>query len=189
MTKPQDVKVVLIANEPYPYFDGKWDGFAYSTPAMLPWKKVADGSEVPKWGSIQQARLFKELIDDQRIPRPKHGSLLKWARQGVFLWNYTLTGVHGAAGAHLHWGWDELSREVLELIALENPRAVFVPWGLPSFGKNAIDQIVPKNTVIYSGKGPETIDDRNWYGSKPFTKINAILKGVGETPINWSINF
>jgi uracil-DNA glycosylase len=129
------------------------------------------------------------LVSDTGIVAPRHGSLLKWARQGVFLWNFTPTGIPGHYGGHFHWGWESLSREILEMIALENPRVVFVPWGLPKFGINSINQIVPKNTIVYNGPGPEHVDDRQWYGSRPFTKINKDLKSIGESPINWSVNF
>ncbi len=181
MTKPQDVRVVFIGKEPYPYHMGAHDGFAFSTPELI---KYDNG--VPKYSNMLQARLMKELVDDTGIARPRHSSLLKWARQGVFLWNYTTTVRRGTAGSHTHWGWDELSREVLEVIALENPRAIFVPWGMSKYGRNSIDEIVLPQSIVYRGASPE---DTTWQGSKPFTNINKILKGMNQAPINWSINY
>lgn len=183
---PGDIKVVIVGHEPYPYtgMAVQRDGFAYSVPTILAKK---DGVSV--YENTQQARLFKELIADTGISPPKHGSLIKWVRQGVMLWNFCLTGVPGTSGAHSHWGWDALSREVLEMVALENPKALFVPWGLPKVGSNSIRSIVPKYQPVYEGPSIEGIDDRAWYGSKPFTNINKALKAMDVNPIDWRVNF
>lgn len=184
MTKPEDVKVVIIGTEPHAYLDGKTDGFAYSVPQFF--EKTKKGYKYP---TMQSTRFFTELKDDIKTVPAKHGSLLKLARQGVFLWNLHLTGIKGVEGAHSHWGWDVLTREVLEMIALENPKAVFVPWGLPGYGKNSIDEIVLKTSVIYRGPGPDSVVPGSWYGSKPFTKINSILKSMNVSPVNWNTNY
>lgn len=186
MNKPGEVRVVFIAHEPDPYTRTELDGFAYSIPRHFKFDKTTGQA---LYYTRQQKLFLEELVNDTGIVQPKHGSLLKWARQGVMLWNYTLTGVPGMAGAHLHWGWDVLSREVLELISIENPRCIFVPWGLPKFGRNSIDEILVKNSLVFQSIGPETVEERQWYGSKPFTKINGMLKAMGQKPINWNINY
>lgn len=130
--------------------------------------------------------MMKELMRDAKIPFPKHGALDKWIDQGVFLWNFCLTTskVHGT---HHMWGWDRLSREVLEYIALANPRTVFVPWGLPKDGINSIHKLVTTDTTVLDIPGPDTPVASGWAGSSPFTKINATLKERDYKPIDWRI--
>ena len=61
--------------------------------------------------------IYKELLTDiNEFKSPKHGHLLKWVNQGVFLLNSALTVQDGKAGSHLKAGWQNFTDVVLQYI-------------------------------------------------------------------------
>jgi len=88
----EQVKVVILGQDPY-HGPGQAHGLCFSVRPELP---------VPP--SLEN--MFKEIERDLGIPRPDHGWLLPWARQGVLLLNAVLTVEHARAGAHQGKGWE-----------------------------------------------------------------------------------
>ncbi len=63
---------------------------------------------------------------------------------------------------------------------------VFILWGKAAQNKLAlIDQ--SKNVVIMSPHPSPLSASRGFFGSKPFSKTNAALEAMGETPIDWQL--
>src|SRR4249919_2352050 len=81
----EQVKLVILGQDPY-HGPGQAHGLSFSVPP---------GVDVPP----SLLNMFKELERDLGIPRPDHGCLLPWARQGVLLLNAVLTVEEGRAGA------------------------------------------------------------------------------------------
>src|SRR5690606_10994112 len=86
------VKVVILGQDPY-HGPGQAHGLCFS---------VQPGVPVPP----SLLNMFKELERDLGIPRPDHGCLLPWARQGVLLINAVLTVEQGRPGSHQGKGWE-----------------------------------------------------------------------------------
>ena len=80
------VKVLIVGQDPY-HGPGQAHGLCFS---------VRPGVAVPP--SLDN--IFRELESDLGVPRPNHGSLEHWARQGVLLLNTTLTVRAHKAGSH-----------------------------------------------------------------------------------------
>ena len=80
------VKVVLIGQDPY-HEPGQAHGLCFS---------VNDGVQFPP--SLQN--IFKEIESDLGTPVPRSGNLQRWAEQGVFLLNATLTVRAHQAASH-----------------------------------------------------------------------------------------
>lgn len=174
-TPLQRVKVVILAPEPYS-LRGIPDGLAYS--CMDP---IVNINGLPQ---VLQ-NIFTELVRDVGVPEPSVGSLRRWARQGVLLWNTSLTVRRGHPHTHMQVGWDHLTREVLDTVYLANPNAVFVFWDahvkdymlwLPK-EINKINTAGPAMHSAYSG----------FFNSKPFSKINDILRSTKQEPIDWRV--
>lgn len=85
-TSFKNLKVVIIGQDPY-HGNGQAHGLCFSV--------NEDVAHPPSLINI-----FKELEQDLGIPYPKSGNLNKWADQGVFLLNATLTVREGEAGSH-----------------------------------------------------------------------------------------
>ena len=78
---------------------------------------VPQGIKVPK----SLMNIYKCLNKDEKIKNfeiPKHGDLTKWAQQGVFLLNATLTVVHKTANSHQKKsGWGNFTDNVIKKIS------------------------------------------------------------------------
>ena len=95
LTPLDNVRVVILGQDPY-HGPGQAHGLCFSVP---------DGVRPPP--SLKN--IFKEMESDLGLPRPDHGSLESWARQGVLLLNNTLTVHQGQAGSHAGQGWEAIT--------------------------------------------------------------------------------
>lgn len=90
---------------------------------------VPKNVKVPK--SLQN--IYKCLDKDPNVKTfkiPNHGDLTKWAEQGVFLLNATLTVVHKLANSHQKTsGWSNFTDHVIKTISKEKENVVFLLWG------------------------------------------------------------
>ena len=97
LTKPQDVKVVIIGQDPY-HTPGQAQGLSFSLP-----------NDAPTQPSLKN--ILKELEADTGIKR-KETDLTSWANQGVLLLNSALTVLQGQPGAHKNMGWNLFTKKI-----------------------------------------------------------------------------
>ena len=161
--QPDATRVVILGQDPYPT-PGHANGLAFSVTAETP---------LPK--SLQN--IFRELRDDIGDV-PASGDLSHWSDQGVLLLNTALTTPAHDAGGHAKLGWSELTAQVLMRLATR-PRA-FVLWG-----KHRKD-IAGDHLFIESPHPSPLAAYRGFFGSRPFSRVNAWLTDQGETPIDWA---
>jgi uracil-DNA glycosylase len=132
--------------------------------------------------------IYKELATD--IPGfviPAHGELTEWAEQGVMLLNATLTVRAGSPGSHQKKGWEEFTDKVIKTISDKKEGVVFILWG--SFAQAKVALIDQKKHFIIKSPHPSPFSaDRGFFGSKPFSKTNAILVKARKKPIDWQIH-
>ena len=108
------VKVVIIGQDPYHGY-GQAHGLCFS---------VNDGVQFPP----SLVNIFKEIERDLHIPFPQSGNLTRWANQGVFLLNATLSVREGQAGSHQNKGWEEFTDRVIKEISDKKNNVVFMLW-------------------------------------------------------------
>lgn len=167
---PKEVKVVILGQDPY-HGVGEAHGLAFS---------VRQGIKTPP--SLRN--IFKELESEFGIDLTRTTDLTAWANQGVFLMNSVLTVEKDKAGSHSKWGWEEFTNAVISFISKENEHVVFVLWGdYARKKKNLIDST--KHAVIESAHPSPLSSYRGFFGSKPFSKINALLKDWRKKEIQW----
>lgn len=164
------VKVVIVGQDPYHTY-GMADGLAFS---CRPDQKTLPPSLV---------NIFQEYTDDLHFPWPDSGDLSVWARRGVLLINSTPTTRAGQAGAHRLLGWSDFTGEVLDVLAARKPAPVFVLWGLDArtvFGS--------RTGQVVSSPHPSPLSARRgFFGSRPFSTSNALLRKSGQEPIDWRL--
>ena len=114
-TALQKVKVVILGQDPY-HGRGQAHGLCFS---------VQNG--VPPPPSL--LNIFKELQNDIGITIPDHGNLTKWAEQGVFLLNASLTVRAGEPMSHSKIGWSTFTDAVIKTISSKKKNIVFLLWG------------------------------------------------------------
>lgn len=170
-TRPADVRVVVLGQDPYPNAADAM-GLAFSSPA----------SKLP--ASLRN--IFKELESDLGVVRTA-GDLSPWAAQGVLLANTALTvGMDGKS--HFPY-WMNFTRSWIESLAGDHP-VVWILWGkhaqswqikiLEAGHERGIE-----HTLIASAHPSPLSAHRGFFGSKPFSKANAALKASGQKEIAW----
>jgi len=169
-TPPDQVKVVILGQDPYPT-PGHAHGLCFSVlPEVRP---------IPK----SLINIYKELQDDLGISN-QSGHLQSWAEQGVLLLNSVLTVESGKANSHQGQGWEVFTDAIIKEIN-EQPRPVaFVLWGSYAQKKGAIID-TSKHFVIRSPHPSPLSAYRGFFGSKPFSKINQFLQQQGQQAIDW----
>jgi uracil-DNA glycosylase len=169
-----DVKVVILGQDPY-HGAHQAHGLSFS---------VQKGIAIPR----SLINIYKELQTD--IPGfkiPAHGNLEEWAKQGVLLLNATLTVRASSPGSHQKQGWEEFTDEVIKTISDKKKGIVFILWG--AFAQSKAALIDEKKHFILKSPHPSPFSaDRGFFGSKPFSKTNEILRKEGKTEINWQIH-
>ena len=167
----EDLKVVIIGQDPYHNYH-QANGLCFS---------VNDGVAHPP----SLVNIFKEIEQDLGIPYPESGNLERWADQGVFLLNATLTVRAHEAGSHQKKGWEIFTDAVIKTISDNKEHIVFLLWG--GFAKKKAKFIdAKKHHVLTSGHpSPLSANRGYWFGNKCFSVTNSILKTQGIKEVNW----
>ena len=176
-TQPDDVRVVILGQDPYPQ-EGKANGLAFSIANDFPPRRHRDSLD----------NIFQELSDDLGVHR-QVTNLEDWADQGVLLLNcLALTVPEGKAGGHRSLGWKALTSQVLDRLRTA-PRA-YILWGGDAH-KAAADVDAHTNFVIRSshpspmGVHKTGTNYEAFRNARPFSRTNAWLQAQGWDAINW----
>ena len=172
LTSFATLKVVILGQDPY-HGVGQANGLCFS---------VSPGVSFPP--SLQN--IFKELEDDLGVSKPQSGDLAAWAEQGILLLNTTLTVRQGAPASHQGKGWETFTDEVIRCISQKKEKIVFVLWGASARQKKSLIDVT-KHTCIESVHPSPLSAYRGFFGSKPFSRINQLLRQQGITEIDWSL--
>lgn len=172
-TAYQDVRVVILGQDPY-HGNGQAHGLSFS---------VKPGVAVPP--SLRN--MYKELADDIGCPIPEHGTLTKWAQQGVLLLNTVLTVRQGQAHSHKNQGWEQFTDVIIERLAKRPEPMIFVLWGKPAQQKIKIIAAHSQHRILTAPHPSPLSAHRGFFGSKPYSQINEQLEAWGQSPINWCL--
>lgn len=135
--------------------------------------------------SFQPLRnIFKELKDDFGRDLRTNTDLSDWAEQGVLLLNTSLTVIEGQANSMARL-WEPFTDAIIQLLNKQEHPIVFVLWGNNARKKKSIID-VSRHYVIESAHPSPLSANRGFFGSKPFSKTNQILKRLGENEICWA---
>jgi len=164
------VKVVILGQDPY-HGPGQAHGLSFSVQPGIPFPPSL-------------LNIFKEIKTDLSIDMPPNGDLTRWANQGVFLLNATLTVRAHEAGSHQGKGWEEFTDEVIRVIDRTQLNVVFMLWG--NFAQKKSGLIDSSKHLILKAPHPSPLSSyRGFFGSKHFSIANEYLISVGKTPIAW----
>ena len=167
------VKVLLLGQDPY-HNVNQAHGLSFSVLPSQP--------DLPP--SLQN--IYKELNSDWGCYIPNNGYLKSWADQGVLLLNTSLTVIANKANSHAKIGWEIFTDRVIQVLNEREDPVIFVLWGGNARSKkkyintnrhHIIESVHPSPLSAYNG----------FFGSKPFSRSNALLAQMGKEPINWQI--
>ncbi len=164
------VKVVILGQDPY-HGPGQAHGLCFSVP---------DGVPFPP--SLQN--IFAEIEKDLGVPVPASGNLERWASQGVFLLNATLTVRAHQAGSHQNKGWETFTDRVIHLLAEQRDHLVFMLWG--SYAQQKGKFIDTSRHLVLQSVHPSPLSAyRGFFGNHHFSQANSYLAAHGKDPVNW----
>ena len=172
LTPYADTRVVILGQDPY-HGPGQAHGLCFS---------VRPGVRVPP----SLANIHKELRDDLGLAIPDHGSLDRWARNGVLLLNTTLTVRAGQAASHQKHGWETFTDHVIEVVAAKTGPVVFMLWGNSARRKRGLID-TSRHHVIESAHPSPLSAHNGFFGSRPFSRANAALAAAGREQVDWDL--
>ena len=173
LTKFEDVKVVILGQDPY-HGHNQAHGLSFS---------VEEGIRPPP--SLKN--IFKELESDMGIKQPEHGNLERWCSEGVLLLNSILTVEKSKPASHANMGWERFTDKILSILNDLKRDVVFILWGKKAQEKG---HFLDKNRhLILKSAHPSPYSANNGFlGSKPFSKTNHYLKSSNIKEIDWDLN-
>lgn len=168
-TSYKDVKVVILGQDPY-HGENEANGLCFS---------VNHGVRTPP--SLQN--IFKELKNDLGIVRTDT-DLSDWAKQGILLLNTVLTVEKDKAFSHRDKGWEIFTDEIIKKLNEKDDPIVFVLWGSAARSKKVL--LTNKIHKVVESAHPSPLSYyKGFEGSKPFSKVNNLLKSVNKEEIRW----
>lgn len=172
----RDVRVLIVGQDPYPT-PGHPIGLSFAVDAHV--------RPLPR----SLANIYQELNADLGIPPAAHGDLSAWSDQGVMLLNRVLTVAPGAPASHRGWGWEKVTEHAIRVLVARDRPLVAILWGRDAAGLVPLFGTPSGNTVpsIQSPHPSPLSASRGFFGSRPFSRANALLEQQGAAPVDWRI--
>ena len=166
-----DVRVLIVGQDPYPT-PGHAVGLSFSV--------APDVRPLPP--SLRN--IFDELTSDLGVPRPSTGDLTPWADHGVLLLNRALTVRPGTPASHRGKGWEEVTEAAIRALAARGGPLVAILWGSDARKLAPLLGSTPRIESVH----PSPLSARGgFFGSRPFSRANALLADQGAAPVDWRL--
>ncbi|MDP9116492.1 MAG: uracil-DNA glycosylase [Actinomycetota bacterium] len=171
-TQPfDDVRVLIVGQDPYP---------TPGHPIGLSFAVDPDIRPIPR--SLRN--IYRELQSDLGIATPEHGDLTRWAEHGVLLLNRVLTVAPGAPAAHRGQGWEAVTDQAIRALVARDAPLVAILWGREA---QTLLPLLGTTPAVASAHPSPMSADRGFFGSKPFSRANALLVEQGSEPVDWGL--
>jgi uracil-DNA glycosylase len=166
-----DVRVLIVGQDPYPT-PGHAVGLCFAVdPDVRP---------LPK----SLVNIYRELVSDLGVDPPVTGDLTPWSRNGILLLNRVLTVCPGNAGSHRGRGWEAVTEHAIKaLVARDQPLVAIL------LGRDAqtLKPMLGSTPYIESAHPSPLSASRGFFGSRPFSRANALLADQGADPVDWRL--
>ncbi|MDX5311476.1 MAG: uracil-DNA glycosylase, partial [Rhodococcus sp. (in: high G+C Gram-positive bacteria)] len=130
------------------------------------------------------ANIYREYSDDLGLPTPPNGDLTPWSAQGVLLLNRVLTVQPGQPASHRGKGWERVTEQAIRALVARTAPLVAILWGRDAATLEPMLGDVP--TVKSAHPSPLSAS-RGFFGSRPFSRANALLADQGGNPVDWRL--
>jgi uracil-DNA glycosylase len=168
----RDVRVLIVGQDPYPT-PGHPIGLSFAVERHV--------RPLPR--SLQN--IYRELSADCGIPPASHGDLTRWSENGVMLLNRVLSVQPGIAGSHRGKGWEAVTEHAIRvLVERETPMAAIL-WGRDA---QSLRPMLGETPSVSSPHPSPLSAERGFFGSRPFSRVNALLAERGGRPIDWRVD-
>ncbi|HWU58934.1 MAG TPA: uracil-DNA glycosylase [Microbacteriaceae bacterium] len=166
-----DVRVLIVGQDPYPT-PGHAIGLSFAV----------EGHVRPIPRSLQN--IYRELRSDLGIEPPAHGDLTGWSQNGVMLLNRVLTVQPGSPASHRGKGWEPVTEHAIRTLVARSQPMVAILWGRDA---GTLRPLLGDTPIVASAHPSPMSADRGFFGSKPFSTANELLRAQGGNPVDWSL--
>jgi uracil-DNA glycosylase len=166
-----DVRVLIVGQDPYPT-PGHPIGLSFAV----------EGHVRPIPRSLQN--IYRELRSDLGIEPPAHGDLTGWSQNGVMLLNRVLTVQPGRPASHRGKGWEPVTEHAIRTLVARSQPMVAILWGRDA---GTLRPLLDGTPIVASAHPSPMSADRGFFGSKPFSTANELLRAQGGNPVDWSL--
>jgi uracil-DNA glycosylase len=167
----RDVRVLIVGQDPYPT-PGHAVGLCFSVGAHV--------RPLPK----SLVNIYRELVDDLGVDRPSNGDLTPWSQGGVLLLNRVLSVCAGSPGSHRGRGWEKVTEHAITSLVERDEPLVAVLWGRDA---QTLKPLLGSTPYIESAHPSPLSASRGFFGSRPFSRANALLAEQGADPVDWRL--
>ncbi len=165
------VKVLIVGQDPYPT-PGHPIGLSFAVEKHV--------RPLPR----SLSNIYQELNADLGIPPAPHGDLSAWSDQGVMLLNRVLTVAPGAPASHRGWGWEKVTEHAIRTLVERDRPLVAILWGRDAAN---LRPLLGSTPIIESPHPSPLSASRGFFGSRPFSRANALLERQGADPVDWRL--
>jgi len=166
-----EVKVLITGQDPYP---------TPGHPVGLSFSVAPDVTPIPR----SLANIYAELETDLGIPPAESGDLTPWSRQGVMLLNRVLTVRPGQSGSHRGKGWEAITEQAIRALVSRGGPLVAILWGRDA---RNLKPMLGATPVVESAHPSPLSAHSGFFGSRPFSRANALLEQQGAEPVDWRL--
>ncbi|GAA3649563.1 uracil-DNA glycosylase [Microbacterium marinilacus] len=171
-----DVRVLIVGQDPYPT-PGHPIGLSFAVERHV--------RPLPR----SLSNIYRELQDDLGIEPAAHGDLSAWSDQGVMLLNRVLTVRPGTPASHRGWGWEKVTELAIRALVERDAPLVAILWGRDASSLKPL--LAPQGRAglpwVESPHPSPLSASRGFFGSRPFSRANALLEQQGAEPVDWRI--
>jgi uracil-DNA glycosylase len=169
------VRVLVVGQDPYPT-PGHAVGLSFSV--------ASDVRPLPR--SLDN--IFAEYRDDLGYPSPSNGDLTPWAERGVLLLNRVLTVRPGNPASHRGKGWEVVTECAIRALAARPQPLVAILWGRDASTLKPMLAGGDSRVATIESVHPSPLSaQRGFFGSRPFSRANALLADLGAEPVDWRL--
>lgn len=167
-----EVKVLIVGQDPYPT-PGHPIGLCFAVDREV--------RPIPR----SLANIYQEMQSDLGIPPAPHGDLSAWTQQGVLLLNRVLTVRPGASASHRGWGWEQVTECAIQALVAREAPLVAILWGRDA---RNLKPMLGDTPAVESAHPSPLSASSGFFGSRPFSRVNALLEQQGAAPIDWRVD-
>ena len=166
-----DVRVLIVGQDPYPT-PGHAIGLSFAV--------ARDVQPIPR----SLVNIYTELQADLGVPPPTSGDLTPWAERGVLLLNRVLTVRPGTPASHRARGWEQVTDCAIDALVNRGGPLVAILWGRDA--RSLRDRL--HGIPCVESPHPSPLSARSgFFGSRPFSRANALLERRGAAPVDWRL--
>ncbi|MGJ9411523.1 uracil-DNA glycosylase [Aeromicrobium sp. CF4.19] len=166
-----DVRVLVVGQDPYP---------TPGHPMGLSFSVQPDVRPLPR----SLVNIYRELHDDLGIEPAPHGDLSAWAGQGVLLLNRALTVRAGESGSHRGRGWEAVTERAIVALVERRTPLVAILWGRHA---QELAPLLGDTPLVRSVHPSPLSASKGFFGSRPFSRANELLRAQGAEPPDWRL--